>query len=86
VSKTGEMQFTLQSLTPRPLVGFLAVGVGQPAGSDCLPFTNYTYYQVAIGQQYSFSQIDKGGYCIVVSDVNAILNGPTTFAIHFVHP
>jgi hypothetical protein len=86
VAKTGEMQFTLQSLTPRPVVGFLSVAVGQPSGTDCLPFATYLYPQVALGQQYSFPSITKGSYCLMIYDANAILTASTSFAIHFAHP
>jgi len=86
VSKTGEMQVTLQSLTPRPVVGFVAIALGTPVGTDCAPALNYIVSQAAVGQQYSMGQIQKGSYCILVADSNAILTTTTAFTIHFLHP
>jgi len=86
VSKTGEMQVTLQSLTPRPVVGFVAIALGTPVGTDCAPALNYIVSQAAVGQQYSMGQIQKGSYCILVADSNAILTTTTAFSIHFLHP
>jgi len=86
VGKTGEMQFTLQSLTPRLVVGFLAVAIGQPTGSVCSPFPAYIVQQTAVGQQYSFPQITKGTYCILVADGSSALTQAATFTLHFTHP
>ena len=86
VAKTGEMQVTLQTLSPRPVVGFLAIAVGLPAGSVCSPLAGYYLSQTAIGQQYSFSQISKGSYCLVVADANAALTASASFAIRLLHP
>ena len=86
VDKLGEMQFTLQSLAPRPVVGFISVAVGVPAGSLCSPLAAYYVAQTAIGQQYAFAQIQKGAYCLYVSDNNAALTATATFAIHLLHP
>lgn len=86
VSKTGEMQVTLQSLTPRPVVGFVAIALGTPIGTDCSPALNYIVSQAAVGQQYSMGQIQKGSYCILIADSNAILTTSTAFSIHFLHP
>ena len=86
VSKTGEMQVTLQSLTPRPVVGFVGIAIGTPVGTDCAPALNYIISQAAIGQQYSMGQVQKGTYCILVADSNAILTTSSTFTVHFLHP
>jgi len=85
-SKTGELQVTLQSLTPRPVVGFVGIALGTPVGTDCSPALNYIISQAAIGQQYSLGQIQKGSYCILIADSNAILTTDTSFTIHFLHP
>jgi hypothetical protein len=86
VSKTGEMQLTLRSLTPRPVVGFLALAIGIPAGDVCQPFSGYTIFQAAVGQQYGFPQIQKGSYCLLVADGNAVLTTTTTFSASLSHP
>jgi hypothetical protein len=87
VDRTGEMQVTLQSLTPRPVIGFLALWVGQQSGATCLPtFTFYIVSQAAIGQQYSFPQITKGTYCLAISDSNLALTQAAAFTVHYTHP
>ena len=86
VDKLGEMQLTLQSLSPRPVVGFISVAVGIPAGSLCSPLAAYYVTQTAIGQQYAFAQIQKGSYCLYVADNNAVLTTTATFTIHLLHP
>jgi len=86
VSKTGEMTVTLQSLTPRPVVGFVTLAVGTPAGTSCAPYGSYYVAQAAVGQQYAFPQIVKGSYCLWVADTQAILPQAATFAVRFTHP
>ena len=86
VNKTGEMQITLQSLTPRPVVGFVALAVGLPVGNVCSPLAGYVVSQAAVGQQYGFPQISKGSYCMLVIDANAILTTSVTFSIRMYHP
>ena len=86
VNKTGEMQLTLQSLAPRPVVGFVAVAIGLPSGSDCQPLGGYYLAQAAVGQQYAFPQITKGTYCVVIADANAILTATAFFTLHLLHP
>ena len=86
VSKTGEMQLTLLSLTPRPVVGFIALAIGQPVGTACVPASGYVVQQAAVGQQYSFPQISKGSYCVLVADANGVLASTATFSIRLVHP
>ena len=86
VSKTGEMQVTLQSLTPRPVVGFVSVAVGLPAGDLCSPLAGYFVSQAAIGQQYAFPQISKGSYCVVIADANAALTTSASFSLRVLHP
>ena len=54
------MQLTLLSLTPRPVVGFIALAIGQPVGTGCAPAAGYVVQQAAVGQQYPFPQISKG--------------------------
>jgi hypothetical protein len=86
VSKTGEMQFTLQSLTPRPVVGFIYIAVGVPVGTACSPQLGYIVSQAAVGQQYSFPSIFKGSYCLLIADANAVLTAPATFVVRLLHP
>jgi hypothetical protein len=86
VGKTGEMQLTLQSLTPRPVIGFLAMAVGQPAGSICSPIFGYIVAQAAIGQNYSFPQITKGSYCVLIADSTVALTQPAAFSVRLLHP
>ena len=86
VNKTGEMQLTLQSLTPRPVVGFVAVAIGLPAGTDCQPLGGYYLPQAAVGQQYAFPQISKGTYCLLIADANAALTATASFTLHLLHP
>jgi hypothetical protein len=85
VSKTGEMQLTLQSLEPRPVLGFVLLSVGVPSGSTCL-LTEYTIPQAAIGQTYSFPQITKGSYCLLIQDANLALTQPAAFKLRLLHP
>ena len=86
VSKTGELQVTLQSLTPRPVLGFLALAVGTASAGACTPIGGYVISPVAIGTQYAFPQVVKGSYCILLSDANAILKQQVQWAIHLSHP
>lgn len=86
VAKTGEMQLTLQTLTPRPVLGFLSVGVGTPAGSVCSPLLGYIVSQAAVGTPYSFPTIVKGTYCVVIADGNAILPGQVSWTMRVSHP
>ena len=86
VEKTGEMQMTLQSLTPRPVVGFIALAVGQPVSGGCSPILGYVVTQAAVGQQYAFGSINKGSYCIIVADPNAILTVSAAFSVQYIHP
>lgn len=86
VNKTGEMQMTLQSLTPRPVVGFISLAVGVPNGSVCSPLLGFAISQAAIGQAYSFPQITKGSYCLLVGDFAAVLTASTAFTVRYSHP
>lgn len=86
VSKTGEMQVTLQSLSPRPVVGFIGLAIGIPNGSVCSPLSGYVVAQAPIGQANSFPTITKGSYCLLVGDFNSILAGSTTFTVRYSHP
>lgn len=86
VSKNGEMQMTLMSLTPRPVVGFIALAVGTPQTSGCAPLAGYVVTQAAIGQQYAFGQINKGAYCILAADPNGILTTSAAFTVKYTHP
>jgi hypothetical protein len=86
VSKTGEMQITLQSLTPRPVVGFIAIAVGIPAGAACSPLAGYFVQQTAVGTPYAFPQITKGAYCLLVADANGVLTTTATWTARVSHP
>jgi len=86
VGSTGEMQMTLQSLSPTPQVGFLWMGVGQYAGSTCQPLLGYYTTQAPLNQQFSFSTITKGSYCMFVSDGNSVVKQAATFTVHTKHP
>lgn len=86
VNKTGEMQLTLMSITPRPVVGFLSAAIGLASGSLCSPLGGYTVSQLAVGQPYSFPSITKGTYCVLVGDFGSILPGSTTFTVRYSHP
>lgn len=86
VTKTGELQMTLQSLTPRPVLGFVSLGIGTPAGSICSPLLGYLVTQAAVGTPYSFPTIVKGTYCVVIADANSILPGQVSWSIRLSHP
>jgi hypothetical protein len=86
VSKTGEMQLTLQTLNPRPVLGFLELAVGQPIGSDCAEIFGYLVTQAAVGQTYSFPQITKGSYCLLIADSSLVLSQPAAFNVRLLHP
>lgn len=85
VGKTSEMSVTLVSLTPRPVIGFLGLAIGQPVGTVCSPYGVYVVAQAAVGQSYAFGQISKGSYCILVIDGNGILTSSTTYSVRVVH-
>ena len=86
VSKTGEISLTIQSLTPRPVVGFLSMAIGTQSGTTCAPIIGYVVNQAAIGQVYSFLQIVKGSYCTIVADSSGILTASTAFVVRVNHP
>jgi hypothetical protein len=86
VAKNGEMEMTLQSLAPRPVVGFIALAVGVPAPGGCSPLIGFVVSQAAIGQQYAFGQINKGSYCILVADANGVLTTSASFTVRYTHP
>jgi hypothetical protein len=86
VGKTGEMQLTLQTLNPRPVLGFLELAVGVPSGSDCAEIFGYIVAQAAVGQTYSFPQITKGSYCLLIADSGLVLTQPAAFNVHLLHP
>jgi hypothetical protein len=86
VSKTGEMQLVLQSLTPRPVVGFIALAIGVPSGATCSPLSGYVVSQAALSQTYSFAQITKGSYCVLVIDANLALLSDASYTVHLSHP
>jgi hypothetical protein len=86
VAKNGEMEMTLQSLTPRPVVGFIALAVGSPVTGGCSPIIGFVVSQAAIGQQYAFGQINKGSYCILVADPNGVLTTSAAFTVRYTHP
>jgi hypothetical protein len=86
VGSTGEMQMTLSSLSPAPVVGFMAVGVGQYVGSVCAPIGGYYAQQAPIGQQLSFPTITQGSYCMLIADANLALKQSATFRLHTKHP
>jgi hypothetical protein len=86
VSKTGEMQVTLLSLTPRPVVGFVAVAIGASAGETCQPLPGYVVQQAAVNTPYAFPQIYKGSYCLLIADANAALTTTATWSARVSHP
>lgn len=86
VSKTGEMQLTLQSLTPRPGTRIPVDGCRPAVSTACTPILNYIITQVAIGQQYPIPQITKGTYCLTIADANLALTQPASFSIRLLHP
>jgi hypothetical protein len=86
IAKTGEMQVTLQSLAPRPVVGFIALAVGTPAGTSCSPIGSYVVSQAAVGTPYSFPQVVKGSYCVIVADAAGVLTTQATFSVKVSHP
>jgi hypothetical protein len=86
VGSTGEMQMTLQSLTPTPQVGFVWMGVGQFSNSTCSPLAGYYTTQAPINQQFSFSTIPPGSYCMFVSDGSSVLKQATNFTLNTKHP
>jgi len=86
VSKNGELQLTLTSLSPRPVVGFIALAIGTPVTGGCSPLVGYVVSQAAIGQQYAFGQINKGSYCLLVADPNGVLTTSAAFNVQYTHP
>ncbi len=84
-SKTGELQVTLQTLTPRPVVGFVVLALGAPANGGC-SLLRYVALQAAVGTPYS-SYVDiKGTYCIIVADANGILPSQVSWTMRVSHP
>ena len=86
VSKTGEMQLTLLSLTPRPVVGFIALAIGQPVGAGCAPAAGYVVQQAAVGQRYRVSPDQQGQYCVLVADANGALTASAVYTLRLLHP
>ncbi len=85
VGKTSELSMTLVSLTPRPVLGFIGLAIGQPAGTGCSPYGAYVVAQAAIGQTYALGQLAKGSYCVLVIDGNGILTTTATYSVRVVH-
>jgi hypothetical protein len=86
VSKTGEMTLTLNSLTPRPVLGFITMAIGDQIADTCSPIFGYIVSQAGIGQPYSFPQITKGSYCVLVADANAVLTANAAYSVQLLHP
>jgi len=85
VGKTSELSVTLVSLTPRPVLGFIGLAIGQPVAGGCSPFGAYVVAQAAIGQTYALGQVQKGSYCVLVIDGNGILTTTATYSVRVVH-
>ena len=85
VGKTSEMSITLVSLTPRPVLGFIGLAIGQPVTGGCSPYGAYVVAQAAIGQTYALGQVAKGSYCVLVIDGNGILTSTATYSVRVVH-
>lgn len=86
VGATGEIQVQLTALNPLPRVGFIAMAVGQYAGTLCAPQNNWIVPQAALNQQYALGRIQRGSYCILVADPNQVLTSPSTFTVRMLHP
>lgn len=85
VGKTSELSVTLVNLTPRPVLGFIGLAIGQPVTGGCSPYGAYVVAQAAIGQTYSLGQVAKGSYCVLVIDGNGILTAPATYSVRVIH-
>ncbi len=85
VGKTSELSVTLVTLTPRPVLGFMGLAIGQPGAGGCSPFGAYVVAQAAVGQNYALGQMTKGNYCVLVIDGNGILTTPATYSVRVVH-
>ena len=85
VGKTSELSLTLVSLTPRPVLGFIGIAIGQPVTGGCSPYGAYVVAQAAIGQTYALGQMQKGSYCVLVIDGNGILTAAATYSVRVVH-
>lgn len=86
VSKTGELQFTLQSLSPRPVLGFISLAIGVPSGSVCQALAQYYVPQAVVGTTTPLGSIVKGSYCVVLADSNSILAGQVSWTLRLSHP
>jgi hypothetical protein len=86
VGATGEIQVQLTALNPLPRVGFIAMAVGQYAGTVCSPLQGMIISQAAVNQQYALGRITRGSYCITVADPNQVVTSPSTFTVRMLHP
>lgn len=86
VGRAGEMQITLNQMSPPPRTGFVSISVGLLSGNACLPLQGYVIYPAPINQQRSFPRINPATYCIVINDTFGVVTEPTAFNIRYLHP
>lgn len=83
LSKNGEVQVTITSLTPTPSAS-LGMAIGQLSGGSCLQIAGYIAPLVANRTQ-EFGYLNKGTFCLLLFDTGA-MTVPTQYVGRISHP
>jgi hypothetical protein len=86
LSKPGVVSLTLTSMIGPsiPAGALFPLGIGTPVGQFCTAGVDAAA-SPGTTPQYSVNK-DKGVYCVKISDNNAQLGAPATFALNITHP
>jgi hypothetical protein len=84
--KAGVVALTLTSMTGPsiPADALFPIGIGIPVGQFCSAGVDAAATP-GLSPQYSVTK-DKGVYCVRISDTNARLGAPASFALNITHP
>ena len=85
VSKNGEVEVTMTSVTPTPFGGPIAMGLGQVLSGGCQPLGQAYLTTAIVNKKASFGLLNKGTYCLVVFDPGVLI-APLSYAGNFSHP
>lgn len=77
VSKNGEVEVTIATVSPTPQNGSIGVGLGQISGANCVPLSGYVASGVP-NRKIQWGFLNKGTYCVLVFDP-----GVLTVAVNF---
>ena len=86
VPKAGVVSLTLTSMTGAsiPEGALFPIGIGTPVGQFCSAGVDAAATP-GVTPQFSTTR-DVGVYCAKISDNNALLGAPATFALNITHP